>query len=93
MSGSRRQAKPAGGCPLDGMVRRLVEGLHVAIAARKCLAESLCPTLLRDYPGPMGPWRIVANVLVVTALKFRHPMALFVLVEAHDPFIHVEQGA
>ena len=26
MSGSRRQAKPAGGCPLDGVVRRLFAG-------------------------------------------------------------------
>ena len=46
-----------------------------------------------DYPRPIRPWRIVANVLVVAALELGHPMALFVLVEAHDPSIHVEQGA
>jgi hypothetical protein len=93
MSGGRKQAEPAGGRPLDGGVRRLVEGLHIARAARKCLAESLGATFLRDYPGPIGPWGIVANVLVVAALKLGHPMALFVLVEAHDPSIHVVQGA
>jgi len=92
MSGDRRQAQPAGGRPLNGGVRRLVEGLHIALAARKYLAESLCTTFLRDYPRPIGPWRIVANVLVVAALELGHPMALFVLVEAHDPSIHVEHA-
>ena len=93
MSGGRRQAQPAEGRPLDGAVRRLVEGLRVALAARKGLAESLGPTFLSDYPGPIGPWRIVAHVLVVTALELGHPMALLVLVETHDPSIHGEQGA
>jgi hypothetical protein len=86
MSGGAKGAKRPLGRPLDGGVRRLVEGLCIAIAARKCLAESLGPTFWRNYPGTLGPWRIVANVLVVTALEFGHPMVLFVLVEAHDSF-------
>jgi hypothetical protein len=35
----------------------------------------------------------VANVLVVTALELRHPVLLFVLMEANDLSIHGEQGA
>jgi hypothetical protein len=50
-------------------------------------------SILRDDPGAIRPWRIVANVLVVTAFQFGHPMVLSVLVESHDLSIHGEQGA
>ena len=46
-----------------------------------------------DNPGPVGPRRIVANVLIVTALKLRYPMLLLVLVEANDRSVHGVQGA
>ena len=92
-SGGAKGAKRPLRHALDGGVRRLVEGLFLTLAAMEGLAESLGPTFLRHDPGPIGPWRIVANVLVVTAFELRHPMVLLVLVEAHDPSIHGEQGA
>ena len=40
----------------------------------------------------IDPWGIVADVLIVAALELRHPVLLFVLVEANDPPFHGEQG-
>jgi len=45
--------------------------------------------LLRQDPRPHLPWRIVAHVLIVTALQFGDPVAGLVLMESGDAACHV----
>lgn len=71
-------------------VRRLV---GIALATRESLTNHLGPAFGRDDPRAIGPWRIVANVLVVPALESSDPMLLFVLLETNDLSVHEQQGA
>jgi hypothetical protein len=89
-TGARGRAQLAGGRPLDGGVGHLVMRRQIAYATREGLTKRAGAAFWRDDPGAMGPWGIVPNVLVVTALKLSHPMLLFVLMEANDLSIHGE---
>jgi hypothetical protein len=41
-------------------------------------------TLRRGYPVMMGVWRVVANELLMPALKFGHPVAAFIHVKINN---------
>lgn len=60
----------------------------IALLAREHLSKNIGTALWRDNPRTIGPWWIVSNVLVVTALELRHPMLLFILMKADDAFVH-----
>ena len=52
-------------------------------------AQPAAAALLRYDPWPHLPWRIVAHVLIVTALQFGDPVASLVLMESGDAACHV----
>jgi hypothetical protein len=60
----------------------------ITLLASENSSKKIGTALWRDNPRTIGPWRIVPNVLVVTALEFRNPMLLFILMKADDPFVH-----
>lgn len=51
-------------------------------------AEPAAAALGRGDPGPLGPGRLVPDVLRVSALQFGHPVPLVIPVVAHDPAPH-----
>jgi len=67
--------------------------LRIAQATTESMANHTGATFRCSDPRVIGPWGIVTNVLIVTALEVRHPMLFFVQVKANDPPIHGEQGA
>ena len=93
MSGGPKGAKRPLERPLDEGVRRLVERRCIAFSTSERLSKRFGTAFGRDDPWTIGPWRIVANVLVVPTLELGNPMLLFVLVEPDDPSIHGEQDA
>jgi hypothetical protein len=60
----------------------------IALLASENSSKKIGTALWRDNPRTISPWWIVSNVLVVTALEFRNPMLLFILMKADDPFVH-----
>ena len=76
----------------DDVSHRSTRCVSVARATSENLTKHSGAAFRRDDPGPIGPWGIVANVLVVTAFQLCHPMMLFVLAEANDPSVHGAQG-
>src|SRR5664279_2133686 len=49
MSGSRRQAKPAGGCPLDGGVRSHVGMLPAFLTYKRSVGDRLTPASSLEF--------------------------------------------
>lgn len=60
----------------------------IALLASENSSKTIGTALWCDNPRTIRPWWIVSNVLVVTALELRHPMLLFILMKADDPFVH-----
>jgi hypothetical protein len=50
--------------------------------------DEFFPSLSRDYPGPVHPRRIMANVLSVAAVQISHPVQSFILMKTSDPAFH-----
>jgi len=47
-------------------------------------AEHSGSALGRQYPGSHLPWRVVADMLAVSALEVRYPVTFFILMEPDD---------
>jgi hypothetical protein len=56
-----------------------------AFDAQKRGTDELCASVRRDDPWTVLPWWVVTHMLAVPALEVRHPVALSVLVKAHNP--------
>src|SRR3712207_3908965 len=61
---------------------------NVALLTVQLLAERLSTAFQRDYPRTISPRRIMADMLVVAAFKFSHPVLFFVEAKADNPFLH-----
>ena len=46
-------------------------------------------TVLRNHPGTFHVWRIMAHVLIMTALQLRHPVTFFIQMKSSDLSLHV----
>lgn len=60
----------------------------VAFAAVQHLTNHRASTFRDRNPRTVDPRRIVANVLVMTAVEFSNPMLFVVLVKANDSLLH-----
>jgi hypothetical protein len=60
----------------------------LALPAFKSLAKRPPAPFRRNDPGAIDPGRIMANVLIVSALQLRHPVPLFILMIANDALLH-----
>jgi hypothetical protein len=63
----------------------------VAFPAVEQSAEVVPPALTCGNPRPVRPGRLMADVLMVSALELGHPMLLFILVITDDAFLHTGQ--
>jgi hypothetical protein len=52
------------------------------------MSEHAGTAFRRYHPRAIGPRRIVADVLVVAAREFGHPVLLFVEMETGDRLVH-----
>ena len=59
-----------------------------ALHAVKFQPEPRAPAGLGHYPGPLGPRRLVAHMLVMAAGKLGHPVVFLILVIANDWQVH-----
>lgn len=64
----------------------------VAFLALKRASDHRRAAFRRDDPRTINPWRIVARVLEVAAVKLGHPVTLRVLVKTDDLTFHAVQG-
>jgi hypothetical protein len=55
-----------------------------ALFAKQCRAQTRFPAVIRRDPKPVGPRRIVPDVLRVPAFEIRDPIAVFVLLKSDD---------
>jgi len=60
-------------------------GFSGAVHALEGMAQIAAPVAGPQYPGPLLPGRVVADMAGVAALQIGHPMTLLVPVEADDP--------
>lgn len=60
----------------------------VAVFACEALAEFGGAAFGCRDPWPVGPWRVVANMLGVAALEVGYPVTCVVLVKAGDTAVH-----
>jgi len=60
----------------------------IALLARERFADLLYAALRRHHPGAIGPRRVVPHVLWVAALEVGDPVAVLILMKAHDSPIH-----
>jgi len=67
------------------MIRR---GSGITFLTVKLLTQHVRSTGLGDHPWPFNPGRVVADMLEVTTYQFRHPVMLFVQVEASNGLFH-----
>jgi hypothetical protein len=65
----------------------------VALAAIKRHAERGSTPFMRLGPGAVEPWRIVADMLVVTACKFGNPILGVIQMESDDRLLHCSCAA
>src|SRR5688572_13354052 len=70
------------------LCRAIPRCADIAFPAVQHLPEHLLATLRRDHPGPVGPRRIVADVLVVAAFELGHPVLRFIEMKAGDASFH-----
>ena len=56
----------------------------VALLAIQLHSQCRLTPFRRNHPRPLGPRRIVTNMLVVAALQSRHPVLLVVPMKADD---------
>lgn len=60
----------------------------IALAAPEHAAQYLIAALFRGDPGPTGPGRIVAHVLIVAAGELGYPVLLHILMKSDDRLSH-----
>lgn len=63
----------------------------IAFLAGEHQTQELRAALGRYDQRPVDPGWIVANVLIVSALKLGYPMPLIILVKADDSLLHVRE--
>ncbi len=56
------------------------------------LSEMRGATVRREDPGSIGHRRLMANMLPVAASQICDPIAMFILMVAHDRLLHIEEG-
>jgi hypothetical protein len=54
----------------------------------ECLSDVLLAAGFSQNPGPVGHWRLVTDVLSVTAGQVGHPISMLVEVKSHDRLLH-----
>jgi hypothetical protein len=52
------------------------------------VTEPACPAFFGHDPGPLDPWRRVADVLFMSALEFSNPVIFSVGMEANNFSLH-----
>ena len=65
----------------------------VALRAVEHSPKVVAPAFRRCNPRPVRPGRLMADVLMVSALELGHPVLLFILVIADDAFLHTRLSA
>lgn len=84
MAGKRIAIPPAASSRLA--IRRSAD---ITLLALKLSVDDGSTAFRRDHPWAIDPRRIVACVLIVTALEFGNPVVFSVLVKAGDATFHV----
>jgi hypothetical protein len=64
----------------------------VTLGTSKEGAQSLQARALVQHPGTVLPWRVVANVLAMTALQQGYPLEFGVLLEPGNTAVHALDG-
>ena len=62
--------------------------MAIALLAGKYGPEHAISAFDCRRPGTVGPRRVVADMLIVTACEFSDPMPLDILKEAYDSLVH-----
>lgn len=73
-------------CYCTGLVWRRTQFTFFAFQR---VANLRLPALRRDYPGPLGPRRIMAHMLVMAASEPGDPVALCILMETGNELFQV----